>query len=224
MLKDDQIEEFLRIKSRCGTKDYSDPEGYHKGNIIVDSGVTNIKYLKEYFLCPMCKAEFENKRSLGVHLKDKVDVDHMWTPKMITKFLDRYQGVAREEKISRADIFYFVVEPREIVPVPSNVEVDLTKPMMKNTQPPTPAEREQHDKEMILWRIAMKDLSKREEIIPSQIHKDGFDNAGASRNYWYWKPEVWRQGQWLGISTRDLKNWRSMKHRTLKLWTISTVE
>jgi len=241
ILEEKNFEEFFKMIAK-GVKLYADPTGHHKGDIILDEGVSNITYEKIVFRCPVCNAEYQSKRGLGIHLKDTVDIDHMWIPKRITSFLDRYQGIKKLEQISKADIYYFVVEPREIPELPSSVEVDIRGyPTMvinpytekqekvlkipKGTKPPTPLERERRDREMEKWRKDMKDLSKRKEVLPQINPRTGtFEETGPSGNYWHWRPEVWKHGQWFGVAPLDLPLWRKKKHRTLQLYVICPIE
>lgn len=222
ILNNETIELFnTRLKGATIIR-YRLPTGIKEGQIILDGPKRNVKIPKVAFECPECEEEFIDKRNLGIHLKSNM---HLWAPKRIGKFLAKYQGEEKHETIPWAEVYYEVIVPREILPIPSSIETSLLERPKKGTKAPTPLEREIHAKAITKWRKEMKAKEgKFKEKIPSLLSNGLYEDRGISLNYWFYRPEIWKAGEWMQISSLDLKDWRKSRHRTLKLLMIVRID
>lgn len=216
----EEDEEWLEnLENKC--KDFHDPTGFIKRDII-HARVRGAKIpIGLKYHCPECFFEHGMKPTLGTHLikehgYSKEQAKHFIAIMEARQILKSYTG--------NVDFYYEIIEPREILPLPVSVEIDLKKLIEKGTKPPTPEQREQHDKEMKRWRSQMQNSNQ--PLAKLERNPNGtFVIPGESPNWWYWVPQIWREEieQWTEATDTECQTWKDIKTAKRILFLIKIV-
>jgi hypothetical protein len=182
----DEIEEFIDLYPEA--KDYHSPD-CEEGDVVVDT-IRNFVYRFSVYKCPYCEKSFPTIEAFKEHVKTVQEGylladEEAEIPEHPLVKPDEYQEVLMEHKFSKAQVYYAVVCPREIIPPPSSVEYSE-----EHLKVPTAEERQRHDELMAKWREEMmKTYNTRKPKIDLLPNGDLHDPGG--RRWWHWTVQVW---------------------------------
>lgn len=152
--------------------------------------IRNFVYHFSVYKCPYCEKRFPTIEAFKEHVKI-VQEEYLLAdeeakiPEHPFVKQDEYQEVLMEHTFSKALVYYAVVCPREIIPLPSSVEYSEEHPKV-----PTAEERQRHDELMAKWREEMmKTYHTRQPKIDLLPNGDLHDPGG--NRWWYWTVQVW---------------------------------
>lgn len=191
-----KVDEFYRLYGN-EFKQYNDRD--IKVGDVIESSTRNLTVQLDVYRCPFCLQRFFDEVSATEHLALEKSRGHqLVTVNSVTSIFDNFYQVNTAYRLKRAKIYYEVIRPEEIIPVPESTEWKHEG----DKHVPTPQERMKHDEDMAKWRKDMKETrGKRQAIIP--IFSNGDIQLKGGSNWWYWCPQVWNNNQWVPMSVEQ---------------------
>ncbi len=181
------------------------------GDRILRKKPGQVRYYLNAVTCNECGTPYFKRTALARHLYR----DHHYLAGKVNDVLENIEDEEVEITWSRVDLYYESVLPREMPKLPRSVEVQTSKIIKKGTRAPTAEEREEHDRQMCIWR--KWNLERKGKPILHRLPNGLFEEKNGDVDIWL--PQVLEDGKWCPATEKECLNWAKLtkKKRVLSL-------